>query len=274
MHRRALLAALGSSLLGAAGCLSDDGSGGPTATATPTDPSPTRTTHERTRTTDRQTGTTRETPSTGTPTGDAYVVPGAKRILGPAGADVRNATGEAATVTVAVAYEGDRFYERTFDVGAGAEAASEPIVASHATYDVVVETGDGRRTTYEWSISENWHWPRLTVLVAEDGSVRAGCAWPSEQSVAVENADGSARDLTLTLSGDDGTVVETAETVPAGEGSVAFDVPIGDEYDLRVETTDGADTASYVVCYCRTTRATVEIREGVPHIDTVLPVCE
>jgi hypothetical protein len=272
MHRRALLATLGSSLLGVAGCLSDDGSGGPTAT--PTDPSPTQTTHERTRTTDRQTQTTRETPSTGTPTDDAYVVPGAKHILGPAGADVRNATDEAATVTVAVEYEGDRFYERTFDVAAGAEAASEPIVASHATYDVVVETADGRRATYEWSIPENWHWPRLTVLVADDGSVRVGCAWPSEQSVGVENADGSERDLTLTLSDDDGAVVETTETVPAGEGKVSVAVPIGGEYDLRVETADGADTASYVVCYCRTTRATVEIRDGVPDIDTVLPVCE
>jgi hypothetical protein len=267
MHRRALLATLGSSLLGTAGCLSD---GGGSPTATPTGSSPTQPTHARTRTTDRQT----QTASTGTSTGDAYVVPGAKRILSPAGADVRNATDEAATVTVAVAYEGDRFYERTFDVAAGAEVDSEPIVASHATYDVVVETADGRRATYEWAIPENWHWPRATVLVAEDGSLRVGCAWPSEQTVAVENADGSARDLTLTLSDDDGAVVETTETVPAGEGSVPVAVPIGDEYELHVETADGADTASYVVCYCRTTHATVEVREGVPYIDTVLPVCE
>ncbi|RYJ14108.1 hypothetical protein ELS19_09125 [Halogeometricum borinquense] len=264
MHRRALLASLVSSLLvGIAGCQSDPGE---TGSSSPTD--------NATRTNSPATGTTQRPPSTGTPTGDAYTVPDADRILGSAQAKLRNDSGEATTLTLAVEYEGDRFFEESFDLKAGDEVSTDSLVASHATYDVVVETSDGGRATDEWSIPERWHWPQLAILVADDGSLQIGCGLPRSREIPVENTDETPRDVTLTLSDGNETVVETTQTIQPGNGHLSFDGPIGGEYEMQIETDEGSDTATYLSCYCRNTEARVQIDDGKPTLETLRLTCE
>ncbi|WP_411966783.1 hypothetical protein [Haloferax sp. YSSS75] len=142
-----------------------------------------------------------------------YSVSGTKDIFAPPSVEIRNESDADATVTVAIEYDGDRFFDQTFDATTDREISTPPVVKSHATYDVVAETADGQRVTYDWHIPEMWAWPVLAVLVASDGTLRVGCGWPRTASVRVENTDDTEREVTMTLSDDDGVVSETTQVV-------------------------------------------------------------
>ncbi|ELZ99303.1 hypothetical protein [Haloferax sulfurifontis] len=206
-----------------------------------------------------------------------YSVPGSTDIFSPPTAGIRNRSDADARLTVAIEHGGTRFFEHAFDAATDREISTPALVKSHGTYEVFVEADDGRTATHEWHIPEKWAWPTLAVLVADDGSLRVGSGWPEMASVRVTNEDETERDLTLTLvrpddadaGGDDaggagtdsgGTVVsETAQTVPPGESTVAVDIPIGDEYELTVETAAGSETVDYPACYCWSTTAEVTV---------------
>ncbi|ELK55379.1 hypothetical protein D320_04897 [Haloferax sp. BAB-2207] len=204
-----------------------------------------------------------------------YTVPGATDIFAPPGATIRNRSDADARLTVAIDHDGGRVFERTFDAATDREVATPPLVASHGTYEVVVETEDGRTATHEWDIPEKWGWPTLAVLVAADGSLRVGSGWPKTVSVHVENESEAERDLTLTLVRPDGAgadsddvdgtrsgdavVSETTRTVPPGESTVRFGVPIGDVYELTIETATASETVAYAACYCWNTNTTVTL---------------
>ncbi|MFC7128135.1 hypothetical protein [Haloferax chudinovii] len=205
-----------------------------------------------------------------------YSVPGAADIFSPPTAGIRNRSDADARLTVAIEHDGTRFFEHTFDAATDREISTPALVESHGTYEVFVEADDGRTASHEWHIPETWAWPMLAVLVAADGSLRVGCAWPETASVRVANEAETEREVTLTLvrpndadaGGDDagvgtgsgGAVVsETAQTVPPGESNVSVDVPIGDEYELAVETPAGSETVDYPACYCWSTDVTVTV---------------
>lgn len=267
MHRRALLASLGSSLLlGTAGCLSDSNDpNAPTGTSA-------RTT--RLTATGTETETRTESTATGTPTDGPYVVPGAERTFTPAAAEVRNESDDDATVTVAVEHEGERFFERTFDVPPDSTVTSEPVVASHAAYDVFVATVDGRETTSEWTIPDQWNWPTLAVLVAGGGALRVGYGFGGERPVIVKNRDEPTYDVTLELLRGETVVAEATRSVPPGDETVALDVPIGDRYRLRAEVDGASDTAEYVDYDCWATDAAVRINGGTPSVEAMQYICD
>ncbi|AFK20484.1 hypothetical protein E6P09_12715 [Haloferax mediterranei ATCC 33500] len=177
-------------------------------------------------------------------------------------------------LTVAIEFDGDRFIEHTFNAETDREISTPPLVESHATYDVFVEAEDGRRATYEWNIPENWAWPLLTILVAEDGSLRVGCSWPRGKWISVENTDDVDREVMLTLSDDEGVVTETTRIVSPGESKLKFDIPIGGEYELTIETDDGSETVRYTACYCLTTRVTLKLENGAPVVESLLYQCD
>ncbi|WP_148414348.1 hypothetical protein [Haloferax sp. KTX1] len=226
-----------------------------------------------------------------------YSVPGAADIFAPPSAEVRNRSDADARLTVAIEHDGTRFFEHAFDAATDREISTPSLVESHGTYEVFVEAEDGRTATHEWHIPEKWAWPTLAVLVADDGSLRVGSGWPKTASVHVENEGEAERDLTLTLvrpddadaAGDDaggtgagGTVVsETSRTVSPGESNLAFDVPIGDEYELSIETPAGSETVDYAACYCWSTNVTVTLEGGSsggdgggPSVESSQYVCE
>ncbi|WP_049967842.1 hypothetical protein [Haloferax prahovense] len=205
-----------------------------------------------------------------------YTVTGAKDIFAPPGATIRNRSDADARLTVAIDHDGSRVFERAFDAATDREISTPALVASHGTYEVVVEAEDGRTATHEWDIPENWGWPTLAVLVAADGSLRVGSGWPKTASVHVENEGEAERDLTLTLvrpadadtasddaGGETGSggadVSETNRTAPPGESTVGFEVPIGDVYELTIETAAGSETVDYAACYCWNTNVTVTL---------------
>lgn len=203
-----------------------------------------------------------------------YSVAGADDIFAPPSVEIRNESGDDATVTVAIEYDGERFFDHAFDATTDREISTPPVVESHATYDVFVQTADGRETTYEWRIPEMWAWPTLAVLIAGDGTLRVGCAWPRTASVPVENADDTAREVTLTLSDGDGVVAETTRTVAPGASTLDARYPIGDEYELTVATPDGEETVSYVACDCWSTSVSARIEDGVPAVESFQSWCE
>ncbi|ELZ94227.1 hypothetical protein C440_11418 [Haloferax mucosum ATCC BAA-1512] len=203
-----------------------------------------------------------------------YDVSGAKDIFAPPRAEIRNESDEDTMLTIGIEHDGDRFFEHTFNAETDREISTPPLVKSHATYDVSVETDDGRSASYEWTIPENWGWPLLAILVAEDGSLMVGCSWPRRRSISVENTDETDHELTLMVSGDGSTVAETTQTVSPGESEYAFDVPIGDEYELTVETDGGSETVTYAACYCWNTRVTVTLAGGTPAVETFHYWCE
>ncbi|SFG36414.1 hypothetical protein SAMN04488063_1810 [Halopelagius inordinatus] len=226
-----------------------------------------------------------------TPTGGdgdgPYTVSGADDVLTPPNVEIRNWSDEDAVVAVSISHEGDRFFERSFEATTDREVLTEPVVASKAVYRVVAElrsaarrttsgdvaeTDDGRRATYEWNVAGNW--PLLAVLVDEDGTLRIGCDWPHETEIAVENADEESRTVAVTLSDGEGVVAEATRTVSPGDGRVRLDVPMGDEFRLRVETEAGTDEAEYIDCYCRSSTAEISIEDGVPTVDSYVAVCE
>jgi hypothetical protein len=205
---------------------------------------------------------------------EPYEVDGAPDIFAPPSVEIRNDSGTDAAVTVAIEYEGNRFFEHTFDATTDREITTPPVVASAATYDVVAETADGGRATYEWEIPREWNWPKLAVLVAEDGSLRVGCDRGGETSVRVENGDDAERELSLSLRRGGTVASETTVRVDPGETTVSLAVPIGDVYELRAETSEGVDAGEFVACYCWTTDATVTVTEGTPKVDPSTYVCE
>lgn len=209
---------------------------------------------------------------TGTDGDGPYTVSGADDVLTPPNVEIRNWSGEDAVVTVAISHDGDRFFERSFEATTDREVLTEPVVASKAVYRVVAETNDGRRATYEWNVAGNW--PLLAVLVDEDGTLRVGCDWPHEAEIAVENADEESRTVAVTLSDGEGVVAEATRTVSPGDGRVRLDVPMGDEFELRVETEAGADEAEYIACYCRSSTAEISVEDGVPTVESYVAVCE
>lgn len=212
------------------------------------------------------------TPAPGEDADLPYTVPGADDVFTPPNVEIRNWSDEDAVVTVAIEYEGERFFERSFEAATDREVLTEPVVASHAVYRVIAEAEDGRRATYEWNVAGNW--PLLAVLVAEDGSLRIGCNWPHELGIPVENADDESRTVTVTLSDGDGVVAETTQTVPPGDRSVSVDVPMGDEFTVGVETDGGSDAAEYVGCYCRSSTVELRIEDGAPTLESSVAVCE
>ncbi|WP_042661759.1 hypothetical protein [Haloferax sp. ATB1] len=220
-----------------------------------------------------------------------YAVPGATDIFAPPTAKIRNRSDDDVRLTVAIERDGTRFFEHTFDAATDRDVSTPALVKSHGTYEVFVEAEDGRTAAHEWHIPEKWAWPTLAVLVAEDGSIRVGCAWPKRSSVHVKNEGETERDVTLTLlrpddsdtAGDgsdaDGTgsedavVSETTQTVPPGESNVAFDVPIGDKYELTIETPVGSETVAYAACYCWNTSTTVTL-DGSLLVESYQYVCD
>ncbi|EMA04772.1 hypothetical protein [Haloferax denitrificans] len=206
-----------------------------------------------------------------------YSVPGAADIFSPPTAGIRNRSDADARLTVAIEHDGTRFLEHAFDAATDREISTPALVESHGTYEVFVEADDGRTATHEWHIPETWAWPMLAVLVADDGSLRVGCAWPTTASIRVQNVAETEREVTLTLvrpddadaggddaggtgtGSEDAVVTETTQTVPPGESNVSVDVPIGDEYELTVETPAGSETVDYPACYCRSTDVTATV---------------
>lgn len=203
-----------------------------------------------------------------------YSVAGAEDIFAPPSVEIRNESDADATVTVAIEYDGDRFFDHTFEATTDREISTPPVVESHARYDVFVQTADGRQATYEWHIPKMWAWPTLAVLVADDGTLRVGCAWPRTASVPVENTDESEREVTLTLSDDEGVVSETTQRVVPGTSNLPIRYPIGDEYELTVATPDGSETVSYVACACWSTSVSARVEDGVPVVESFQSWCD
>ncbi|KTG27416.1 hypothetical protein [Haloferax profundi] len=202
-----------------------------------------------------------------------YTIAGAEDIFVPPGLDVRNESDEDVTLSVALEHDGDHFFDRTLELGSGRQTTTDPIVDSHGTYDVVVETADGRQTIDEWRVPESWGWPTLAVLVAEDGTLGVGGGWPQEVVFPVENEDETASEVVTTIANRDEVVAETRQTVAPGTDRLTATLPLGDEYEVTVETDAGRDTAAYVACECWHSEATIHVEEGVPSIETVQYFC-
>ncbi|WP_410767130.1 hypothetical protein [Haloferax sp. DFSO60] len=218
----------------------------------------------------------RATESTTVPLGDPlpYDTGSANDIFAPPGIDIRNESDEGVTLTVALEHDGDRFFEQTFDTAANGELSTTPVVNSHATYDVFVETADGRQATSEWSVDGEWNHPMLAVLVDDDGLVRIGCAWPQTIRIPVENEDQTEHVLRVAVSNGEKAITETRQTIFPGTNQLTIDLPIGDTYELTVETTAGSHTAEYVACDCWSTDAEVQLKDGEPTIWYTAYACE
>ncbi|MCO8267509.1 hypothetical protein NKF06_13155 [Haloferax sp. AB510] len=197
-----------------------------------------------------------------------YTVSGAKDIFIPPRVVVRNESNDASELTVTLEHSGDQFFVHTFDALRHHEISAGPVVKSHATYDVFVETADGKQSTYEWKLGEYANYPVLAVLITESGALRVGCAWPGTAVIVVENNDDTQHEVTATLTKDDVVVTETTQTVAPRTDHLTVGFPIGDEYELTVATPAGSTTVPYLACNSASTKAEVQLHEGVPTVET------
>ncbi|MFC7202011.1 hypothetical protein ACFQJC_00660 [Haloferax namakaokahaiae] len=197
-----------------------------------------------------------------------YTVSGAKDIFSSPRVVVRNESNDASELTVTLEHSGDQFFVHTFDALRHHEISAGPVVKSHATYDVFIETEYGQQSTYEWQIGEYANYPVLAVLITESGALRVGCAWPGTAVIVVENNDETRHEVTTTLTRDDVVVAETTQTVAPGTDHLTVDFPIGDEYELTVATSSGSATVPYLACNSASTKAEVQLEGGVPTVET------
>jgi hypothetical protein len=256
VNRRALLGSLGGAVaVTIAGCADRD------STGISTDDPPT----DESRTADGTDAPTEQRRD------GLYEIPGAGDVFAPPSVQFENRSGGATTVTTTVSHDGTGFFDRTLDLAAGEETDTDPILRSEGTYQVTAETAGGQRVSYEWHVTGNW--PALFVIVDEDGTLRVGCGPGGEPGVAISNPSGDRRTTTLELRNDDGVVDARTLDVTATETVIRFDVPIGDEYTLAVETDGGRDTGEFVACYCRGSDVSVTLDDG-PTVESTAWVCD
>ncbi|MFC7132783.1 MULTISPECIES: hypothetical protein [Salinibaculum] len=205
-----------------------------------------------------------------------YAIPDAEETFSTSGATISNESGEAADVTLALAHDGEVFFDCTTTLSARQSLSLDGVTATAGEYTVTVDVGDGGRTEYDWRIPEAHNWPSLTVTIPRNGDPVVGCGPDGEVPVTVENPTDSDRAATLRLCRDGETVAESSVTLTGGATTdVQLPHPVGDFYTLDV--TAGGTTVSEEVVYCSCYsefETTVTLGGSEPTIESTKAVCD
>lgn len=205
-----------------------------------------------------------------------YSIQGAEDTFQHGTAEIRNEAGQDVTVTVSIAHQGTTFFECTYDLGSRQSVSNDAVTASAGTYTVTADVAGGGRTEYTWNVPAWYHWPKLVVIVPDDGEPLVGCGGPGEVAIGVENPTDEPQTTELALLRGDDPVDEASITVDAESKSKrTLSTPIGDLYTLTAATDSGTDRVTVANCYCYDHRyTTVALDSEPPQIDTTKTVCE
>ncbi|WP_143117770.1 hypothetical protein [Halomicrobium zhouii] len=205
-----------------------------------------------------------------------FSLPDAEETYRPGTVEIRNDAKSAMTLTVSIVHEETTYFECTTDLGGRQFVSNDAVTASAGTYAVTVDVSDGGRTEYSWQVPTEYNWPKLLVVVDEDGDPLVGCGGRSETSLVVENPTNESQSVDLTLLRGEEPVDDGSITVdPDSETEHTLSFPIGDFYTLRAATDagTGAETLAYCDCYEQFS-PTVTLGPDGPQIEPVTYNCE
>ncbi|MCU4800763.1 hypothetical protein OB920_10305 [Halobacteria archaeon HArc-gm2] len=205
-----------------------------------------------------------------------FSVPDAEETYQPGTVEIRNDAKSAMTLTVSIAHEETTYFECTADVGGRQFVSNGAVTASAGTYAVTVDVADGGSTEYSWQVPAEYNWPKLFVVVDEDGDPLVGCGGRSETSLVVENPTNESQSVDLTLLRGEDPVDDGSITVePDSETEHTLSFPIGDFYTLRAATDAGTDAETLAYCDCyEQFSPTVTLGPDGPQIEPVTYNCE
>lgn len=213
----------------------------------------------------------------GCPTeGLPYSVPGAESTFGHGTLTVTNERDGVVRPTVAIAHDGEQFFECTMDIDPNESVTVEGLTDTAGTFTVTVDLDDGGRTSYEWRVPPENNYPTLRVSFPEGGGTLVGCGGPGgDVPVTVRNPGSEARSVALRLRRDGDPVASRTVEVAAGdERTVDLPIPIGDFYTLVATTDAGTERETVVSCYCYPGRPTVTLGGEAPRIEAVTYACD
>lgn len=205
-----------------------------------------------------------------------YAVPGAEETFSRGAVDVENDSDEAVSLTVELRHGGETFFGHTYEVTPDREISIDGVTATAGTFDVLATTADGERAEYTWEIPPEYGWPRLTIRIRPDRTLRIGCGPGGPIGVRVQNEAERARTLSFRLRRGGSTVDETTRTVePDADTSAEVTPPIGGRYELTVEAESGGAAESAVrFCYCLTESVVVLVGDDDLRLRREGRVCE
>jgi len=127
-----------------------------------------------------------------------------------------------------------------------------------------------------WSVPPDHAYPELHVRVDPAGDPVVGCRETGGTgSVALRNDDAVERDVAVRLERDGQTVASDERSIPAGADSeFAYEFPVGDRYDLVVESGGDVATGTVYHCYCyETVEVVARVADDGVDVETTNRVC-
>jgi hypothetical protein len=202
-----------------------------------------------------------------------YRIPEAPSLDRPRGVHVRNFGGSDRFLTLVVRDGETDVFVASRDVGAGEAVAFADLLASAGDYGVVVETADGSRERFDWTVTDAFDdlWIQLTPEigfrrlarctpdcppVSTGGAVRAPLYVPTDVSapealdrpaaVALDNDADEPRRVRFRLWGGDALQFEYGYVVPPDVRAVVPIQPARFRYRAVVRTDDGEATHDWL----------------------------